>query len=67
MRYINFYVEYEDDYFKYADNTTDEQIQNDFENWLNGAVTYGWYEVDPMDLPYPIYRELHDQEPIQCD
>lgn len=67
MRYINFYVEYEDDYFKYADNTTDEQIQNDFENWLDGAVTYGWYEVNSMDLPYHIYQELHNQEPIQCD
>lgn len=41
MRYVCYYVEYEEDYFKYTDDTTDEEIQNDFENWLDGATTYG--------------------------
>ena len=62
MRYICYYVEYEEDYFKYADNTTDEEIQNDFENWLDGATTYGWYEVDPKDISPYMLEELNKDD-----
>lgn len=62
MRYVCYYVEYEEDYFKYTDDTTDEEIQSDFENWLDGATTYGWYEVDPKDILPHILEELDEDD-----
>lgn len=58
MRYVCYYVEYEEDYFKYTDDTTDEEIQDDFRNWLDGTTSYGWYEVDPKDISPYILEEL---------
>ena len=62
MRYVCYYVEYEEDYFKYTDDTIDEEIQNDFENWLDGTTSYGWYEVDPKDISPYILEELNEDD-----
>lgn len=44
MRKIKFYVEAYSEEVEVEDDTTEEEIQDAFENWLDGSVNCGWYE-----------------------
>ena len=58
MKFIHFYVINDDEYIAFDDDTTESEIQTEFENWLDGAVDYGWYETTEDDIPAYILREL---------
>lgn len=44
MRRIKFYVEAYSEVVEVEDDATEEEIMDDFENWMDGAVESGWYE-----------------------
>ena len=44
MRRIKFYVEAYSEVVEVEDDATEEEIQDEFESWLDGSVQYGWYE-----------------------
>ena len=62
MKYVHFYVIETDEYLKFNDSATEEEIQDEFEMWLDGAVEYGWYITDDEDIPAYILKELNESE-----
>jgi hypothetical protein len=58
MKFVHFYVTNDDEYIAFDDDATESEIQTEFENWLDGAVDYGWYETTEADIPAYILREL---------
>ena len=44
MKKVKFYVEAYSEEVEFEDDATEEEIQDEFENWLDGSVQYGWYE-----------------------
>lgn len=49
MKKIIFYFQDEEESKEYNDNVTDEEIQEDFDNWLSNKYNFGWTEPEQED------------------
>ena len=54
MKYIKFYASLgycnadEEDIIKYENDITNQEIEDDWKEWINGVLDSGWYEVDGL-------------------
>lgn len=39
---VNFWVDAEDEVIELDDDATEEDILEEFDNWLNGSISFGW-------------------------
>ena len=46
MKHIKFYVDAMEEVVEFDDDATEEEIYEQFEMWLDGSMSSGWYEED---------------------